>query len=398
MSDPDLLADQIPSFGGTEDEDVEVKLVKHARDWYDLDDGSVSLSWPEFRSRISARFKRDIPYGITIRKIDERKWNCSKETFHEYSLKKLIAYSITDSTRLRVNIGIESIRCTAPTLLSIPTDEFVTRVSHLTLSTGIAEKKVQPTFTKKDKRDALASSKKPVSEVFCGYCKKRGHNKSECFRWKKREQQSSSQASASSSSEESRSQTSQVGAVIGGPSQQLEISSSLIEINSINGLKCSLNALVDTGSPISLISEFVFRIFFGQSLKNNHADSKLVDYFTDLLKDGSQCDTNREVARQLAIDTTNKIKQYNKIYYDRVHKTPSKYAVGDYVMIRDTSVKPGEDRKFKVPYKGPYLVDKVLNKNRYVIKDIPGFNITQRPYNSILSPDKLKLWVKPVTP
>ncbi|XP_018397611.1 PREDICTED: uncharacterized protein LOC108775678, partial [Cyphomyrmex costatus] len=132
--------------------------------------------------------------------------------------------------------------------------------------------------------------------------------------------------------------------------------------------------------------------------QSNHSDNKLIDYFSDLLKDSFQSDNDRETARQLAIDTTNKIKHYNKIYYDLAHKTPSVYNAGDYVMIRDTLVKPGEDRKFKIPYKGPYLVDKVLNKNRYVIKDIPGFNITQRPYNSILSPDKLKPWVKPVIP
>lgn len=49
-------------------------------------------------------------------------------------------------------------------------------------------------------------------------------------------------------------------------------------------------------------------------------------------------------------------------------------------------------------YKDPYQVSKVLNKNRYVITDIPGFNVTSKPYNSILSSDKLKRWIKPVPP
>lgn len=48
----------------------------------------------------------------------------------------------------------------------------------------------------------------------------------------------------------------------------------------------------------------------------------------------------------------------------------------------------------KPNYKGPYVIDKVLNNNRYVVKDIPGFNITTRPCNAILSPDKLKPWIK----
>lgn len=54
------------------------------------------------------------------------------------------------------------------------------------------------------------------------------------------------------------------------------------------------------------------------------------------------------------------------------------------------TVKPGEDKKFKPRYRGPYRVSKILNKNRYVIQDILGFNITNKPYNSILSPDRLK--------
>jgi len=42
------------------------------------------------------------------------------------------------------------------------------------------------------------------------------------------------------------------------------------------------------------------------------------------------------------------------------------------------------------------MITKILNHNRYVVKDIPGFNQTSKPYNSILSADKLKLWIKPV--
>ncbi|EFN63477.1 hypothetical protein EAG_00409, partial [Camponotus floridanus] len=52
----------------------------------------------------------------------------------------------------------------------------------------------------------------------------------------------------------------------------------------------------------------------------------------------------------------------------------------------------GEDKKLKSKYKGPYMVAKVLNKNRFVIKDIPGFNISSKPYDSVLSPDRMKLW------
>jgi len=77
---------------------------------------------------------------------------------------------------------------------------------------------------------------------------------------------------------------------------------------------------------------------------------------------------------------------------------PSVYNEGDYVVIRDTRAKPGENPKIKPKYKGPYLVAKTLGNNRYVIRDIPGFNVSSRPYNSVLSSDKLKYWIKPIRP
>jgi len=74
------------------------------------------------------------------------------------------------------------------------------------------------------------------------------------------------------------------------------------------------------------------------------------------------------------------------------------YNKGDYVTIRDARIKAGKNSKTKTKYKGPYLVSKSLGNNRYVIRDIPEFNVSSRPYNSVLSSDKLKYWIKPVRP
>lgn len=86
------------------------------------------------------------------------------------------------------------------------------------------------------------------------------------------------------------------------------------------------------------------------------------------------------------------MRSYNKVYYNKQHKTPTKYKPRVCVLIRDSTVHPDEDRKLKTAYKGVYQIAKTLDKNRYVVTDIPGFNVTQLPYNSILSPNKLKLW------
>jgi len=104
----------------------------------------------------------------------------------------------------------------------------------------------------------------------------------------------------------------------------------------------------------------------------------------------------RDKARELADSATDLVRHYNKRYRDAHSRKPTLYKEGDYVLIRDTRVKPGESAKVKAKYKGPYQVHKSLDNNRYVIHDIPGFNVSSRPYNSIFSSDKLKFWVKPV--
>lgn len=175
-------------------------------------------------------------------------------------------------------------------------------------------------------------------------------------------------------------------------------------------LKSSLGKLVDElqdwHSNLETV-QYVLNNTFHSSLKSspsklllgfdqrNHEDASLVECLKKIAETDLNPDKERESCRQLALDTIHKIKNYNKIYYDKRHLKPSIYKKGDYILIKDV-VKSGENKKLKPKYKGPYLVAKVLNKNRYVVTDIPGFNLSARPYNSILSPDRLKPWVKPV--
>lgn len=112
--------------------------------------------------------------------------------------------------------------------------------------------------------------------------------------------------------------------------------------------------------------------------QRNHEDALLVECLKKIAETDLNPDKERESCRQLALDTIHKIKNYNKIYYDKRHLKPSVYKKGDYVLIKDV-IKPGESKKLKPKYKGPYLVAKVLNKNRYVVTDIPGFNLSTRP-------------------
>jgi len=132
--------------------------------------------------------------------------------------------------------------------------------------------------------------------------------------------------------------------------------------------------------------------------QHGHSNHDLRELIGDLLHVENNLAEQRDLARNLAQQANEKIRNYNKTYYDKRHKKPSPYKEGDLVLIQNLQGRPGENRKLKPNYKGPYRVNKILNKNRYVIKDVPGFNISQKPYNAILSSDKLKPWVKPIIP
>lgn len=128
--------------------------------------------------------------------------------------------------------------------------------------------------------------------------------------------------------------------------------------------------------------------------QRNHTDRELKELVTEIAKIDSDLLKERETKRKESELVTQHLRQYNKLKYDQRHRKPTAYKTGEYVLIRDLQSKAGVSKKLKPNYKGPYVIDKVLNNNRYVVKDIPGFNITARPYNAILSPDKIKPWIK----
>jgi len=129
--------------------------------------------------------------------------------------------------------------------------------------------------------------------------------------------------------------------------------------------------------------------------QRGHADFNFAQLTKQLADIDSNLEDERNKARDIAGTASDLVRNYNKQYRDKHLQKPSMYKEGDYVLIRNTRIKPGENAKIKPRYKEPYMVAKLLGNNRYVIQDIPGFNISARPVNTILSSDKLKYWVKP---
>lgn len=69
---------------------------------------------------------------------------------------------------------------------------------------------------------------------------------------------------------------------------------------------------------------------------------------------------------------------------------PYCYKVGDHVMVANVDVTVGVNKKLIPKYKGPYIIEKVLPNDRYVVTDIIGFQNTQIPYDGVLDASRLK--------
>lgn len=90
-----------------------------------------------------------------------------------------------------------------------------------------------------------------------------------------------------------------------------------------------------------------------------------------------------------------KSQEYNKTQYDRKHKDMHNYKVDDWVMIRNFESTAGVPHKLIPRFRGPYQIIKTLRNDRYVVADIEGFQITQKPYQGVWEPANMRLWRVP---
>lgn len=62
--------------------------------------------------------------------------------------------------------------------------------------------------------------------------------------------------------------------------------------------------------------------------------------------------------------------------------------------MTNVDVTVGTNKKLIPRFRGPYVVYKVLDNDRYAIKDIPNCQLTQKPYDNVLEAARLRAWVK----
>jgi hypothetical protein len=73
-----------------------------------------------------------------------------------------------------------------------------------------------------------------------------------------------------------------------------------------------------------------------------------------------------------AIERVKKNQAKEKEQFDSAHCKPTTYVQNDFVLLRYESPATGESRKLKPRYRGPYMVEKALGNDRYLIVDVPG--------------------------
>ena len=111
------------------------------------------------------------------------------------------------------------------------------------------------------------------------------------------------------------------------------------------------------------------RILFGID-----QNGKVNDYIKEFVESSINEDTrDLKTIREKAKEKTEKSQGFYKKHADKKCKEAHSYELGDYVMKKNFDSTVGYSSKLKPRYKGPYEVVKILRYNRYLIRDIDGF-------------------------
>lgn len=100
-----------------------------------------------------------------------------------------------------------------------------------------------------------------------------------------------------------------------------------------------------------------------------------------------------DLIRELAEERTIEVQNYNKSQYVKKRKIPNKFQVDDFLMIINTDVTPGINKKLIPKYRGPYVIKKVLLGDRYLLTDPEGFQHTQILFEGVYDASRLKPWL-----
>lgn len=117
----------------------------------------------------------------------------------------------------------------------------------------------------------------------------------------------------------------------------------------------------------------------------SRVDNPLVSEVSKINEDKGT--TNKEVDPTEVL-RKNREKESRKITQRK--KKPEKFRKGDLVLIKWEAPASGQSRKLEPKYKGPYQIARELRYDRYVVTDVEGEQLGQRPFSGVIGFDRLK--------
>lgn len=126
------------------------------------------------------------------------------------------------------------------------------------------------------------------------------------------------------------------------------------------------------------------RLLFGVEQRG-----KIVDAVREYVLESEECKVDTWERRLKAAQKMEETREYNDQYRNRKRKAAHEYEEGDLVVVRNFESVGG---KLVPHYRGPYRVARKLRRDRYVVEDVEGCQISQRPYTGTWEAAKMKPW------
>lgn len=155
----------------------------------------------------------------------------------------------------------------------------------------------------------------------------------------------------------------------------------------IPSVKWGINSTVN-----STTGKSPYEIFFGYRPRGAH-DAYLTSEVT--------CDQRQdlEALRGNVSQVIRNKQRIQKSFYDKRHAPLTKFTVGQHVLVQtNKGSNDGQSRKLEPRYKGPFIVTKVLDNDRYVVDELPGSKRCRTAYTGICPSDKMKRFITIVSP
>lgn len=127
----------------------------------------------------------------------------------------------------------------------------------------------------------------------------------------------------------------------------------------------------------------------------NHVGNQLLNAV--MLEDENDNDSRRDMVeiRKKVVETAIRKRRNQSDKFNQNRKEPPKYKEKDLVLIRFDPPATGSSRKLLQRFRGPYEVKKILGADRYLVGDTEVTQMTQKPFESVYSAEKLKRFCDP---